>query len=73
MAQKYTLSFLCKDTFDVGGQLEKAVVQLTYGDSFEWKILKMRLLLASSTNLFDTSSGQSDNKIKAMRVLRLHC
>ena len=42
----YTLSFQFTDPFYVGGQLEKAAVQLTYGDyngkySFEWKILKM--------------------------------
>ena len=29
-------------------------------------------LIATGTNLFDTSSGHSDIKIKAMCVLRLH-
>ena len=48
--QKYTLSFLCTGPFYVGGQLEKAVVLLTYGDyngkySFEWKIPKIRFLM----------------------------
>ena len=44
IAQTYTLSFQCNDPFYAGGQLEKAVIKLTYGDyngkySFESTIL----------------------------------
>ena len=79
--KKYTFSFQCTDSFYVGGQLEKAVVQLTYGDIMANTLLsgkslkcdfKCGFLLASGTNLFHTSAGHSNSKIKAMCVLRLH-
>ena len=62
--------------------LKKAVVKLTYGDyngkfsmsGKSWKCdSSCGFLLASGTNLAYTSSGHSDSKIMAVKVLHFIC
>ena len=75
-------SFQRKDQFYIGGQLENAVITLTYGgynDNYFYVensancILNVIFFsLAFISKLLDTSSVHTDINIKAVCVLKLH-